>query len=262
MNPLPDCVVRLPAARIALVVGGCGGIGLAIVTALHAQGLRVVVMDLASSMQARPLPDGVARIAVDLREEFSVIAAFKALAAEHPHLDYLVNVAGYTSALQPVEELGTATFDDIHAGNLRGMLLCCKHALPLLRAGNDAAIVNVSTGIANIGAAGYAAYATAKAGVNALTRVLAAEAAPTVRVNAIAPGGVDTAFLRGGYGRGGADDGPPLRVNIDDYARRVPLGRIGVTTDMVGPVLFLLSSAAAYVSGQVLHVNGGALMRD
>src|SRR5690606_38400796 len=125
------------AARIALVVGGCGGIDLALVTALHAQGLRVVVMDLASSLQARPLPDGVARIADDLREELSVIAAFKALAVEHSHLDYLVNVAGYTSALQPVEELGTSTFDDIHAGNLRGMLLCCKHVLPVLRAGND-----------------------------------------------------------------------------------------------------------------------------
>ena len=77
-------------------------------------------------------------------------------------------------------------------------------------------------------------------------------------VVAIAPGGVDTAFLRGGYGRGGREEGAPLRLSIEDYAARVPLGRIGVAADVVGPVLFLLSSAAAYVSGQVLHVNGGS----
>ncbi len=254
--------VRLPAARTALVVGGCGGIGDAVVTALLAQGVQVVVMDLATSLLARPLPDTVQGIAIDLRDEASVLAAFAQLATRHRAIDYLVNVAGYTSALAPVAQLDMAMFDDIHAGNLRGMVLCCKHALPLLQHGSDAAIVNISTGIANIGAPGYAAYASAKAGVAALTRVLAAEAAPTVRVNAIAPGGVDTAFLRGGYGRGGREDGPPLRLSIDDYAARVPLGRIGVPDDVVGPVLFLLSAAAAYVSGQVLHVNGGALMRD
>ena len=254
--------VLLPASRTALVGGGCGGIGHALVGALLDQGVQVAVMDLPGSLQSRSLPDGVAKIAVDLRDEASVAAAFQELSARHPALDYMVNVAGYTSALVPVQELEMAEFDDIHAGNLRGMLLCCKHALPLLQRGTGAAIVNVSTGIANIGAAGYVAYATAKAGVNALTRVLAAEAAPGIRVNAIAPGGVDTAFLRGGYGRGGREEGAPLRLSIEDYAARVPLGRIGVAADVVGPVLFLLSSAAAYVSGQVLHVNGGALMRD
>jgi len=258
----PDSAVLLPSSRKALVVGGCGGIGHAVVRALLDQGLQVVVMDLPGSLQSRPLPDGVETFAVDLRDEASVADAFHALAARHPALDYLVNVAGYTSALVPVQDLDVTVFDDIHAGNLRGMLLCCKHALPLLRRGTDAAIVNVSTGIANIGAAGYAAYATAKAGVNALTRVLAAEAAPNIRVNAIAPGGVDTAFLRGGYGRGGREDGAPLRLSIEDYAARVPLGRIGVAADVVGPVLFMLSPAAIYVTGQVLHVNGGALMRD
>lgn len=257
------CSVQLPAGRRAVVVGGCGGIGHAIVQALAAQGVQVVVLDLAASLAARALPEGTAGIELDARDEASVAAAFARLAEDGQGIDYLVNVAGYTGELQPIQSLDMAAFDDIHAGNLRGLLLCCRHALPLMSGDGHAAIVNVSTGIANIGAAGYAPYASAKAAVNALTRVLAAETAPRgIRVNAIAPGGVDTAFLRGGYGRGGREDGAPLRLSIEDYAKRVPMGRIGTAQDMVGPVLFLLSDASAYVTGQVLHVNGGALMRD
>ncbi len=260
-TPFP---IQLPADRTVVVVGGCGGIGHAMVQEFAAQHLTVVVMDLPASLAARSLPTPISSIAVDVRDEASVESAFAQLADTHPGgIDYLVNVAGYTGDLRSVEHLDTTMFDDIHSGNLRGLMLCCRHALPLLRKDQGAGIVNVSTGIANIGAAGYASYASAKAGVNALTRILAAETAPQgIRVNAIAPGGVDTAFLRGGFGRGGREDGAPLRLSIEDYAKRVPLGRIGTAADMVGPVLFLLSDAAAYVTGQVLHVNGGALMRD
>lgn len=83
-----------------------------------------------------------------------------------------------------------------------------------------------------------------------------------MRVNAVAPGGVDTALLRGGYGQGGSEDGKPLRLDVDAYVAHVPLGRIGVADDIAAPVLFLLSDAAACISGQVLHVNGGAPMRE
>lgn len=254
--------IRLPADLHIAVVGGCGGIGHAIVRAACAQQAKVTVLDLPASIAQRALPAGVDALALDIRDEDQVAAAFATLQQRHGRLDALVNVAGYTGGLQSLEQIEEALFEDIQQGNLRGALRCCRHALPLLRQSPQAAIVNVSTGIASIGAAGYGAYAIAKAGLNALTRVLAAEAAPQVRVNAVAPGGVDTAFLRGGYGRGGSEDGPPLRLDIDAYAARVPLGRIGVADDIAAPVLFLLSPAAAYVSGQVLHVNGGALMRD
>ncbi|KRG58306.1 SDR family NAD(P)-dependent oxidoreductase [Stenotrophomonas sp. JC08] len=262
MHTANPASIVLPPRMHLVVVGGCGGIGHAIVQAAHAQQAQISVVDLAQSLQQRPLPDGVHGVAADIRDPAAVSAAFAQVAAHHPQIDGLVNVAGYTGGLQTLDGLEAAVFEDIHQGNLRGALHCCQQALPLLRQAPHPAIVNVSTGIASIGAAGYGAYAIAKAGLNALTRVLAAEAAPQVRVNAVAPGGVDTAFLRGGYGRGGREDGAPLRLDIDAYAARVPLGRIGVAADIAAPVLFLLSDAAAYISGQVLHVNGGALMRD
>lgn len=261
MTADPHCI-RLPADMHLAVVGGCGGIGYAIVLAALAQQVQVSVLDLPASLAQRQMPGDVDAIALDIRDAQQVAAAFAQMAQRHSHLDALVNVAGYTGGLQNLEGIDDTLFDDIQQGNLHGALQCCRHALPLLRKAAHPSIVNVSTGIASIGAAGYGAYAIAKAGLNALTRVLAAEAAPQVRVNAVAPGGVDTAFLRGGYGRGGSEQGPPLRLDIDAYAAKVPLGRIATADDIAAPVLFLMSPAAAYISGQVIHVNGGALMRD
>ena len=106
---------------------------------------------------------------------------------------------------------------------------------------------------------GYGPYSVSKAGILALTRLLAQEGAPVVRANAIAPSAVDTAFLRGGTGRGG-DDATSARLDLDAYLKTVPLGRLATAEDVVGPILFLLSNASAYVTGQTLHVNGGLLM--
>ena len=257
----PGCIT-LPADHHMVVVGGCGGIGHAIVQAAHAQRAHISVIDLPQSFLRGAPPSEIHTIAADIRNADAVGDAFAAIARHRPGIDGLVNVAGYTGPLQALESIDAASFDDLQQANLRGVLACCQHAMPLLRQGRHPAIVNVSTGIASIGAAGYGAYAIAKAGLNAMTRVLAAECAPAIRVNAVAPGGVDTAFLRGGYGQGGSEQGKPLRLDVDAYAARVPLGRIGVAEDIAAPVLFLLSEAAAYISGQVLHVNGGALMRD
>ena len=107
---------------------------------------------------------------------------------------------------------------------------------------------------------GHGPYSVAKAGIIQLTRLLAQENAPTVRVNAVAPGAVDTAFLRGGTGRGGDDGAIERHVDPVAYVKSVPLGRLGVAEDIVGPILFLLGSGARYVTGQTLHVNGGGLM--
>ena len=102
-------------------------------------------------------------------------------------------------------------------------------------------------------AEGYGPYATAKAGMLGLVRMLARENAPWLRVNAVAPSAVDTEFLTGGTGR-------PQRaahLDVDEYARHVPLGRIARPADVMGPILFLLSPAAGCITGQTLIVNGG-----
>ncbi len=105
---------------------------------------------------------------------------------------------------------------------------------------------------------GYGSYGVAKAGVIALTKLVAAEEAPLIRANAVAPAAVDTAFLRGGTAHGAP--GQEMRLDLDAYLRTVPLARLATPEDVVGPILFLLSPAARYVTGQTLHINGGSLM--
>jgi NAD(P)-dependent dehydrogenase (short-subunit alcohol dehydrogenase family) len=91
-----------------------------------------------------------------------------------------------------------------------------------------------------------------------MTKTLAIENAPVVRANAVAPGAVDTAFLRGGTGR--SDETGAVSLNIEAYAATIPLQRIAAVEDIVGPILFLLGSGSRYMTGQVLWVNGGAYM--
>jgi NAD(P)-dependent dehydrogenase (short-subunit alcohol dehydrogenase family) len=127
-------------------------------------------------------------------------------------------------------------------------------------------LVFLSTAIGQVGAPGYGPYGMAKGGLNALVRTIAAEeAAQAIRANAVAPGPVLTPFVRGGMGRGVKDtstEAQPTRFDADAFAKRIPMGRLGEPDDVAGPVLFLMSEAARYITGQVIHVNGGAFMRD
>ena len=242
-----------------LVIGGFGGIGRALTGAALDAGLSVWVMDLAEVM-ARESELRCPTIPVDLRDEASIQAAFAELRSATEHLDAIAVCSGYTLGHDTVATLDTARVDDILTGNLRGPTLALREAVPLLA--DAARIVVLSTAIGQLGAPGYAAYGAAKAGRNALVRTLAAELAPRVTVNGIAPGAVDTAFIRGGKAAGASEHGAPERFDADAYNARIPLGRMAVAEDIVGPLLFLLSDSARYITGQVLHVNGGGFMRD
>ena len=236
--------------RVA-VAGGCGGIGRAIVSALAKEGAHVTVLDLPRSIERHPVPSGVQAIAVDAMSEASVQQAFQGLEA----LDGFANLVGFTPPLQPLEKMSAATWDEAVAGNLRAAFLLAKHALPLLKKSSSASLVNVSSGLALRAAAGYGPYAACKAGMISLTKTIAVEHAPTVRANAVAPAAVDTEFLRGGTGR----DSRANHIDFEAYVKMIPLGRIAVAEDIVGPVLFLLSPASGYMTGQVLYVNGGMI---
>lgn len=242
------------------MVGGAGGIGRALVAALLEQGARVAVLDLPASLARHEPPSDVLSRTLDATDEAQVRKAFEAIGAEWGGLDGLVNLAGFAKEKTPVGATPRAVWDEVMDGNLTAAFLCSQAALPLLRAGNDAAIVNMSSGLAVKPAPGYGPYSAAKAGVLALTRLLAAENAPAIRVNAVAPAAVETAFLKGGTGRGGDDANGPARLDLDAYLKTVPLARLAQPDDVVGPILFLLSPAAAYVTGQTLHVNGGLWM--
>ncbi len=244
----------MSAPRRIAVLGGAGGIGRALVKALMDGGDEVVVLDLAASLERHPL-DGPS-IAIDVLSEEAINASMAELAARVSTLDGFVNLAGYNSRIQPLAETSAAYFDDVIAGNLRGAFLTVKAAMPLM--GEGGSVVMVASGLAQFVRPGYGSYAAAKAGVVALTKTFAHEGAPTVRVNAVAPGLVDTAFLRGGTGR--SDENGESVVSLDAYRNAIPMKRLAYPDDVVGPIRFLLGPDSAYMTGQVLWVNGGGYM--
>lgn len=255
-TPGAPCDDLLPAPGTRIVVaGGCGGIGRAFVAAAIGHGLAPAVVDLAASIAAHPPPAGVPAIACDARQESEVCSAFAQVhALWGGACDALVNLVGYTHERTPVESLASAEWDDIVDGTLRSAYLLSREAIPLLRRGRSPAIVHTaSTFGVRVAWPGYAPYAASKAGVINLVRALATELAPQVRVNAVAPGLVDTDFLNGGTSQPERRE----RVDISRYATTVPLGRAGQPQDIVGPMLFLIGPGAAFMTGQTIHANGG-----
>lgn len=248
---------HIVAGRLA-ILGGCGGIGRELVNVARKRGLRVAVLDLPQSIEKHPVPDSVTAYPLDATDSASVSAAFAQLDTDWGGLDGFVNLCGFMHEHQDTLSLETTTWSAAVDGNLNAVFTAAKHAMPLLAKGKGGSIVNTASGLASHTRPGYGAYAASKAGVISLTKTLALELAPDVRVNAVAPAAVDTAFLRGGTGRSAEDDDP--HVDIDAYTKMTPLQRMAIPADIVEPILFLLSDASRYMTGQVLWVNGGNFM--
>lgn len=247
-----------PAAgsRVA-VVGGCGGMGRALVGALRETGVEVAVLDLPTSLEQHKPPAGVHAIAIDGSQEDSVTQAFASLGQKWDRLDGFVNLAGFMKGFHPIADLPVALFDEVLAGNLRNQFLCARAALPLLRKSQQASMVNVTSTLGIDVHGGYVHYSAAKAGIIALTKGLARENAPRVRVNALAPGLTNTAFLVGGTGREKVFDDMDPQL----YGKRVPLKRVAVADDMIGPILFMLGAASRYMTGETMIVDGGTYVQ-
>ena len=250
-----------PPGQRLLVVGGCGGMGRALVQAALALGLQVVVLDRPQALADHPVPAGVTALACDVSQEAQVLAAFEQVQAHWGAIDALVNLAGYTGERIPLAQMRTQEWDDIVNTDLRGMFLITRAAAPLLQAAlaqgrAPAAVLISSTFGVRVQHEGYAPYAASKAGVINLVRALATEWAPGIRVNGVAPGVIDTAFLHGGTARAVKQ----TRLDMSRFVTGVPLGRLGQAEDIAHTILFLLAPAASYVTGQTVHVNGGSFM--
>jgi NAD(P)-dependent dehydrogenase (short-subunit alcohol dehydrogenase family) len=233
------------SGRVAVVTGGAGGIGQAVVAALTGNGARTAVLDLAG------LPAADLSLHCDVRDPAAVESAVARVTAELGPVDHLVCAAGVVSEA-PLAELDPAEFRRVVEISLFGAFHALRAVLPGMTARGRGSVVAMSTGWATKGYPNGAHYAAAKAGVEALVKSAALEtAAAGVRVNAVAPGPVETPMLTGF---------PDYRARAAERARAIPMGRVGEPEDVVGPVMFLLGEESRYMTGQVVQVNGGLLM--
>lgn len=243
-----------PRGSRLVVVGGCGGIGRVLVSAAAELGLEVAVVDLATSIGQFPPPEDVFSIACDATDETSVIAAFDEVTRRWGAIDHLVNFVGFTKERTLVEDMDLAYWQEVIDGCLTSAFLIARSSIPLLRLGNEPTLVNTSSSFGVlVRQSGYGPYASSKAAIINLTRALSTECNPGIRVNAIAPGIVETDFLVGGTGRerrGG-------NLDLDAVVEQIPLKRAGRPEDVAAMALFLASPAASYLTAQTIHINGG-----
>jgi len=244
------------SGKIALVTGGGRGIGRAICLELAGRGATVIVNYNRSAAAAENLvaqieaAGGTARnMPADVSDEQQVAAMFKAIIAEYGTIDILVNNAGVTRD-NITMMMKPADFDDVIETNLRSCWLCCKSAARAMMRKRSGSIINITSVVGIAGNGGQTNYAASKAGIIGLTKSLAKEvAARGIRVNALAPGFVDTEMT--------ADLGDDIR---EKAIEAIPLGRMGRPEDIAKAVAFLASDEAAYITGQTLVVDGGMVM--
>ncbi len=238
------------SSRIAIVTGASRGIGASIATKLGLCGAHVIVNYKENKLGAEAVVDeivlsgGSAEAACfDITDEAGVKESIRDIAARHSRIDILINNAG-VSRDGLLLRAKVSDFDDMVNTNLKGSFFCSFHVARYMLKQKSGRIVNVSSIVGLGGNAGQSVYATTKAGLIGMTKSLAKELGPKgIFVNAIAPGLVETDMIRD--------------LDREQVIKNIPLRRIGQPEDIAGVVLFLCSDLNAYITGQVIVIDGG-----
>ena len=238
--------------RLAIVTGGARGIGLAVVKRMVDAGASVAIWDNdaeaagAAVAELELLGDKLRAFDVDVRSPEQIADGLARTAADGREVDVLVNNAGIVGRSGAIETIEDGDWRETMASDLDSVFYCCRGVLPGMSRAGKASIVNVASVTGKEGNPNQVPYSVAKASVIALTKALAREKAPDVRVNCVAPALTSTRIL---------DD---LPSDVIEYARsRIPLGRIAEPEEVASVIHFLAADESAFVTGQCYDVTGG-----
>jgi NAD(P)-dependent dehydrogenase (short-subunit alcohol dehydrogenase family) len=241
--------------NVRVVTGAAGGIGKAVAGSLRAKDVTVVVADVdaaKAAVAAAELGEGgydVRYVQVNVCDADGVARGFADVSTVHGGIDVLVNCAGL-SIRGASDEYPLSSWDTVLDTNLKGTFLCCQAAGRQMIRQQSGRIVNIGSTAAAAGFPGRAAYCASKAGVVALTQVLAVEwAKHGIRVNCVSPAHTSTPLLDDAIARG--------FVNEADLLRRLPVGRLGHVNDVANAVAYLATAASDFLTGVNLYVDGG-----
>jgi 3-oxoacyl-[acyl-carrier protein] reductase len=240
--------------KVAVVTGGAGGIGQAVVGRLARAEFRVLILDKneeagrdAAELLRRQNYDAEFH-PVDLKRATEIKELFETIYAKTKRIDVLVNLAGGTLHKWPIQEFPLFDWREVIDVNLKGTFLCCQAAIKPMKERKQGIIINTSSNFGITGSPGRTAYSAAKAAVIAFTKSLALELAPYgVRVNAIAPGLTATARVMTGH----------TEAEWRQVTETIPMGRAAAPNEIAEAVNFLASDESGYITGQLIHVNGG-----
>jgi len=240
--------------KTVLVTGGAGGFGSATCRSFGQRGANVVVADLnlERAQEVAGEITSATALKMDVTDPESIEAGIQSAVEAFGSLDVLVNNAGAPNRSGPIEDTSVKDMDWLYAINYRSTVIATQAALPHLRASDIGNVVNVASVSAKRPRPGHAVYCSVKAGVEALTRALAVELAPHIRVNAVSPVISETGFVKNATGQDKLTD--EARTSM---VAGIPMGRTAETQDVGNAIVYLASQLASFQTGVVLDVDGG-----